>query len=58
MMMSVRLLGKGFTLPAMITRIAKHFMVDMTGLMEVQLEKGSMGVHFLNASQFHMREEE
>jgi hypothetical protein len=40
-MMSVQLLDKGFALSygALITRIAKHFMVDMTGLREVQLER-------------------
>jgi hypothetical protein len=31
-------------------------MVDMTGLREIQPEKGSMGVCFLNASQAHLRE--
>jgi hypothetical protein len=59
-MMSVQLLDKGFALSygALITRIAKHFRVDMTGLREVQLEKGAMGVRFLNASQAHLREVE
>jgi hypothetical protein len=59
-MMSVRLLDKGFVLPyrALITQIAIHFGVDMTGLKEIQLEKGAMGVHFLNASQAHLREAE
>jgi hypothetical protein len=59
-MMSVQLLDKGFTLPygALITRIVEHFRVDMTGLREVQPEKGAMGVHFLNASQAHLREAE
>jgi hypothetical protein len=51
-MMLVRLLDKGFSLPyrALITRIAEHFKVDMIGLREVQLEKGAMGIRFLNAS--------
>jgi hypothetical protein len=44
--------------PALITRIAEHFRVYMTGLREIQLEKGSMGVCFLNASQAHLREAE
>jgi hypothetical protein len=46
-------LDKGFAFPygALITRIAEHFRVNMTGLREIQPEKGSMGVHFLNASQ-------
>jgi hypothetical protein len=59
-MMSVQLLDKGFALSygALITRIAKHFRVDMTGLREVQLEKGAMGVRFLNTSQAHLREVE
>jgi hypothetical protein len=59
-MMSVRLLDKGFTLPygALITRIAKHFRVDMIGLREVQPKKGSMGVRFLNTSQAHLWEAE
>ena len=57
-MMSVRLLDKGFTLPygALITRIAEHFRVGMTRLREIQPDKGSMGVCFLNASQAHIRE--
>jgi hypothetical protein len=60
MMMLVRLLDKGFVLPykALITRIAEHFRVNMTGLREIQLEKGSIGVHSLNASQAHLREVE
>jgi hypothetical protein len=33
-------------------------MVDMTGLREIQPEKGSMGVHFLNANQAHLWEAE
>jgi hypothetical protein len=59
-MMYVRLLDKGFALPcgALITRIAEHFRVDMIGLREVQLEKGAIGVRFLNASQAHLREVE
>jgi hypothetical protein len=45
-MMSVRLLDKGFALPyrALITQIAVHFEVDITGLKEMQPEKGAMGV--------------
>jgi hypothetical protein len=35
---------------ALITRITVHFRVDMTGLKEIQPEKGAMGVRFLNAS--------
>ena len=60
MMMSVRLLDKGFAFPygALITWIAVHFGVDMTGLKEIQPEKGAMGVRFLNASQAHLREAE
>jgi hypothetical protein len=42
----------------LITRIAEYFKVDMIGLWEVQLEKGAMGVHFLNASQAHLQEAE
>jgi hypothetical protein len=59
-MMSVRLLDKGFALPygALITRITVHFGVDMTGLKEIQPEKGAMGIHFLNTSQAHLREVE
>jgi hypothetical protein len=59
-MMFVRLLDKGFALPygALITRIAEHAGVDMTGLREIQPQKGAMGVRFLNASQAHLREEE
>jgi hypothetical protein len=59
-MMSVRLLDKGFALPygALITRITEHFRVDMTRLREIQPEKGSMGVHFLNTSQAHLWEAE
>jgi hypothetical protein len=55
-MMSVRLLDKGFALlyRALITWITKHFRVDMTGLREVQLKKGAIGVRFLNASQAHL----
>jgi hypothetical protein len=30
----------------------------MTGLREIQLAKGAMGVRFLNASQAHLREAE
>jgi hypothetical protein len=43
-MMLVRLLDMGFTLPygALITQIAEHFRMDVTGLREIQLEKGSM----------------
>jgi hypothetical protein len=60
MMMSIQLLDKGFALPyrALITQIAKHFRVNMTGLREIQPKKGSMGVHFLNASQAHLWEAE
>jgi hypothetical protein len=56
-MMLVRLLDKGFALPygTLITWIAEHFRMDMTGLREIQPEKGSMGVHFLNTSQAHLR---
>jgi hypothetical protein len=56
-MMFVRLLDKGFVLPygALITWIVVRFGVDMTGLEEVQPEKGAMGVRFLNASQAHLR---
>jgi hypothetical protein len=56
-MMFVRLLDKGFVLPygALITWIMVRFGVDMTGLEEVQPEKGAMGVRFLNASQAHLR---
>jgi hypothetical protein len=59
-MMFVRLLDKGFALPygALITQIAIHFGVDMTGLRDVQPEKGAMGVRFLNAGQAHLREAE
>jgi hypothetical protein len=59
-MMSVRLLDKGFALPygALITRITVHFGVDMTGLKEIQPEKGAMGIHFLNTSQAQLREVE
>ena len=59
-MMSVRLLDKGFALPygVLITRIAKHAGVDMTGLREIQPQKGAMGVRFLNASQAHLWEAE
>jgi hypothetical protein len=59
-MMSVRLLDKGFALPcgALITRIAVHLEVDMTGLNEVQPEKGAIAVCFLNTSQSHLREAE
>jgi hypothetical protein len=59
-MMFVRLLDKGFTLPygVLITWIAVRFKVDMAGLREVQLEKGVMGVRFLNASQAHLQEAE
>jgi hypothetical protein len=39
---------------ALITRIAERFRVDMTRLREVQLEKGAMGVRFLNTSQAHL----
>jgi hypothetical protein len=58
--MSVRLLDKGFVLPygALITRIAEHVGVDMTGLREIQPQKGAMGTRFLNASQAHLREAE
>jgi hypothetical protein len=58
--MSVQLLDKGFALPyeALITRITEHFRVEMIGLREIQPEKGSMGVLFLNASQAHLREAE
>jgi hypothetical protein len=51
-MMSVRLLDKGFALPygALITRIVERFRVDMTRLREVRLEKGTMGVCFVNES--------
>jgi hypothetical protein len=57
-MMSVRLLDMGFALPygALIIQIVEHFKVDMTRLREIHLEKGSMGVRFLNASQAHLRE--
>jgi hypothetical protein len=57
-MMFVRLLDKGFALPygALITQIAVHFGVDMIGVKEIQLEKGAMGVRFLNASQAHLWE--
>jgi hypothetical protein len=57
-MMSVRLLDKGFMLPyrSLITWIAVHFEVDMTGPREVQPEKGAMGVCFLNMSQAHLQE--
>jgi hypothetical protein len=50
--MSVRLLDKGFALPykALITWISEHFKVEMTRLWEIQPEKGSMGIHFLNKS--------
>ena len=60
MMMSVRLLDKGFALAygALITRITMHFGVDTTGLREIQPEKGAMGLHFLNASQPHLRKAE
>jgi hypothetical protein len=39
-MMSVRFLDKGFVLPdgALITRIVKHFKMDMMGLREIQPE--------------------
>jgi hypothetical protein len=59
-MMSIRLLDKGFALPygALISRITVHFGVDMTRLKEIQLEKGAMGVRFLNTSQAHLREAE
>jgi hypothetical protein len=59
-MMSVRFLVKGFTLPygAPITRITEHAGVDMTGLREIQPQKGAMGVRFLNTSQAHLREAE
>jgi hypothetical protein len=59
-MMFVRFLDKGFTLPyeVLITWIAVRFKVDMAGLREVQLEKGVMGVRFLNASQAHLQEAE
>jgi hypothetical protein len=59
-MMYVRHLDKGFALPygALITRIMEHARVDMTGLREIQLAKGAMGVRFLNASQAHLREVE
>jgi hypothetical protein len=52
-MMSVRLLDKGFALPygVLITWIVECFRVDMAGLREVQPEKGTMGVRFLNESQ-------
>jgi hypothetical protein len=56
--MSVRLLGKGFTLPygVLITRIVESFRVDMTRLREVQPERGAMGICFLNTSQSHLQE--
>ena len=59
-MMFVRILDKGFVLPygALITRITLHSGVDTIGLREIQPEKGPMGVHFLNASQAHLREAE
>jgi hypothetical protein len=51
-MMSVRLLDKGFTLPyeALITQIAEHFRVDMTGLKVIHPKNGSMGIRCLNTS--------
>ena len=57
-MMSIRILDKGFALPygALITRIAEHFRMDMTGLREIQPKKGSMSVRFLNTIQAHLRE--
>jgi hypothetical protein len=59
-MMFVQILDKGFALPygTLITRIVEHFRVDMTGLREVQPEKGAMGVRFLNASHAHLWEVE
>jgi hypothetical protein len=59
-MMFVRLLDKGFALPyeALTTQIAEHAGVDMTGLREIQLQKGAMGIRFLNVSQAHLQEVE
>jgi hypothetical protein len=59
-MMFVQLLDKGFALPyrTLITWITEHAGVDMTGLREIQPQKGAMGVRFLNASQAHLREAE
>ena len=60
MMMSVQILDKGFALPygALITQIALHSRVDVTGMKEIQPEKGPMGARFLKASQAHLREAE
>jgi hypothetical protein len=59
-MISVHLLDKGFALPygALITWIAEHTGVDMTGLREIQPQKGAIGIRFLNASQAHLWEAE
>ena len=59
-MMSVCLTDEGVALPygALVTRIAEHTKVPMAGLRETQLERGPMGVRFLNASQAHLWEVE
>jgi hypothetical protein len=36
----------------------EHAGVDLTGLREIQPQKGAMGVRFLNASQAHLWEAE
>jgi hypothetical protein len=51
-MMSVWLTDKGVALSyeAQVTQIAKHAEVLMARLRQTQLERGPMGLHFLNAS--------
>jgi hypothetical protein len=57
-MMSVRHVDSCTALPygALITRIIQHTRVDIDGMIELPLEKGPVIVHYLNASNAHLRD--